>query len=84
MAGCSVQETTGNSGERGKAMQALVDSHLFVRNMKPNELFRAAYMSKFGKDITAKSLEDDVATYLQSGKIPPYLIDFMVKTYGAM
>ncbi len=64
-------------------MQALVDSHIFVRKMEARDLFRSAYMRKFQKDIPPKSLEEDVIEYLKSGKVPPYLVDFMLDTYGA-
>ena len=63
-------------------MQALVDSHLFVRKMEVKELLRSAYMHKFNKDMPPKSLDEDAETYLKYGKVPPYLVDFMVDTYG--
>ena len=51
--------------------------------MEARDLFRSAYMRKFQKDIPPKSLEEDVIEYLKSGKVPPYLVDFMLDTYGA-
>lgn len=64
-------------------MQALVDSHLFVKKMQIHDLLRSAYMHRFQKDIPAKSLAEDVDSYLIAGKVPPYLSDFMVDFYGA-
>ena len=64
-------------------MQALIDSHIFVRQIHPRDLFRAAYLKKFGKDMPEQSLEEDVEQYIKNGKTPGYVIDFMVDTYGA-
>ena len=79
----SVHETTGNSGERFQKMQALIDSHIFVTQIQPRDLFRSAYLKKFGKDMPEHSLEEDVKKYMETGKTPGYMIDFMVDTYGA-
>lgn len=51
--------------------------------MQIHDLLRSAYMHRFQKDIPAKSLEEDVDSYLIAGKVPPYLSDFMVDFYGA-
>lgn len=64
-------------------MQALVDSHIFVRKMEARDLFRAAYMKKYGKDMPPDSLEADLDEYLRVGKVPNYLVDFMIAEYGA-
>lgn len=78
-----VHETTGNSGERFQEMQALIDSHIFVTQIQPRDLFRSAYLKKFGKDMPEHSLLEDVEQYVKHGKTPGYVIDFMVDTYGA-
>lgn len=75
--------TAGKAGEPKEiAMQALVDSHLFVKKMEAKELLRSAYIHKFNKDMPVKSLDEDTEAYLKNGKVPPYLVDFMIDTYG--
>ncbi len=69
--------------QSGGNMQALVDSHAFVRNIELRDLFRSAYIRRFSKDISSTSLDEDVKTFKQFGKVPPYLVDFMIATYGA-
>lgn len=66
----------------GGNMQALVESHAFVRSIELRDLFRSAYIRRFGKDISAASLDEDVATFKKYGKVPPYIVDFMIATYG--
>lgn len=63
-------------------MQALVDSHLFVHNIKPRELFRSAYMYKFHRPITEEALTEDVDGFTVQGKIPPYVTNYMIAEYG--
>lgn len=46
-------------------------------------LFRAAYQHRFGRDISHDSVIRDVEQYEQYGRIPPYVSDFIVETYGA-
>ncbi len=64
-------------------MQALVDSHLFVRKMEPKELFQTAYQQKFKESLPETTLLDDVAKFLRYGQVPAYLTAYMVQLYGA-
>lgn len=80
--GFSVLATIGNNGERRKVMHALVESHLFLHRLEVKDLIRTAYMRKFGKDIPPQSLEDDANTFQKTGKVPAYLVDFMLAVYG--
>lgn len=66
----------------GGDMQALVDSHAFVRSIDLRDLFRSAYMRRFGKDISTTSLDEDVGVFKKYGKVPPYVIDLMIAIYG--
>lgn len=66
----------------GGNMQALVESHAFVRSIELRDLFRSAYIRRFGKDISTTSLDEDVTTFKKYGKVPPYIVDFMIATYG--
>ena len=64
-------------------MQALCNSHLIVHKLTTKELFRSAYMWRFGRDITDQSLTDDTQLFDERGKIPPYIVDYFVHIYGA-
>ena len=71
-----------NQPQPGGNMQALVESHAFVRSLELRDLFRSAYIRRFGKDISTTSLDEDVTTFKKYGKVPPYIVDFMIATYG--
>lgn len=64
-------------------MQALVRCHLHHNKITSEMLFRAAYQHRFGRDISHDSVTRDVEQYEQYGRIPPYVSDFIVETYGA-
>lgn len=66
----------------GEGMQALVDRHILVNKIDPRELFRSAFMKKFGRDMPERSLDEDVKKYLDQGKTPAYIVDFMIDIYG--
>ena len=63
-------------------MQALVDRHILVNKIEPRELFRSAFLKKFGRDMPERSLDEDVKKYLENGRTPGYIVDFMIDIYG--
>lgn len=63
-------------------MQALVDSHLFVNRLTIEEFLRTAYYFRFGRDITHNALTEDSKQYNEGGKIPPYVISYILFVYG--
>ena len=63
-------------------MRALVDSHIFVNQLQPKDLFRAAYLKKYGKEIPPGALNEDVRKYLTYGDCPNYVIEMMLQRYG--
>lgn len=72
----------GNLCNQGDHMQALVDRHILINKIEPRELFRSAFLKKFGRDMPERSLDEDVKNYLENGKTPGYIIDFMIGIYG--
>lgn len=63
-------------------MRALVLVHAETRNVSVRDLFRAAYMERFGKDIPAASLDTDVETFHKKGDTPPYVIGYFLRLIG--
>lgn len=64
-------------------MLAIVQLYVSKHNLIPCDFFRSAYMNKFQKDISQSSLDEDVRKYQSYGTVPPYVVDFMLKIYGA-
>jgi hypothetical protein len=63
-------------------MQALADSHVFVHQLSPKQFLRSCYMWRFEKDIPEESLEKDARDYIEIGRVPPYVCEYLVKCYG--
>lgn len=75
--------TVESRTQQGADMRALVESHAFVRRIEIRDLFRSAYIRRFNKDISQTSLDEDVDVFQKFGKVPPYIVDFMLAVYGA-
>lgn len=63
-------------------MQALVSSHLHAHRMQTEQLIRAAYIWKYNKDIPERSLKEDVHDFNVWGKVPAYLVSYIIHLYG--
>jgi len=63
-------------------MQALLDSHLNICQLKTNEFFKSAYLWKFKRDCLDITLANDVKSFDESGKIPAYVCDYIINIYG--
>lgn len=59
-------------------MLALIQATCVARKCTSRDLFRTAYMWRFGKDIPAESLMDDVSDFSVKYKVPQYVIDYML------
>lgn len=59
-------------------MLALIQTHMQVNRIDAETLFRAAYMAKFTNDQPRSTLLEDVREFTKKGKIPQYVVDFMV------
>lgn len=64
-------------------MIALILVTCQTRNCSTRDFFRAAYMRKFGKDISFQSLSEDVEIFEKVGNAPPYVCEYIVGIYGA-
>lgn len=64
-------------------MQALFNAHLKNHQLSPKQFYRSAYMWKFGKDVSDLALANDLMVYQLQGKIPGYVVDYLVHCYGA-
>lgn len=65
-----------------KTMQALTHVHLKHHQMSPRQFFRASYQWKFQKDISDLALANDVKQFDEQGKVPAYVTDMLIATYG--
>lgn len=63
-------------------MQALCQVHMKNNELTPRQFFRSAYMWKFGKDISDLSLTNDTKLFDERGKVPPYVVDYLIQVYG--
>lgn len=63
-------------------MQALVSSHLHVKNITTKDFFRTAYVARFGYDCSDTALANDAKNFDEAGRIPDYVIKYMIKLYG--
>ena len=63
-------------------MQALAQVHMAHHALSPRQFFRAAYQRFFKKDISDLALANDLKQFDESGKVPNYLVDFLIAIYG--
>lgn len=63
-------------------MHAIVLAHAEVKNVPVRDVFRAAYMYAFEKDIPTQSLDEDVAQFEKVGITPQYVIRYFLELFG--
>lgn len=60
-------------------MLTLVETHIKLRGVEARDFFRAAHMALFQRDLPPAVVSEDVAAYNEKGKIPPYVVNYMLK-----
>lgn len=63
-------------------MRALAEVHMRNHGLTQKQFLRSAYQWKFSKDISDLSLCNDTKQLVEHGKIPQYLIDYILHIYG--